>query len=97
MPFLQKNWMRYCNLCRAYGWDAFRDRESEILAECTGYEKCIIATGVALFCVKRTRNTKRAGLTIFLDVSSEIIVERLMANPLHGQRPSLTDSLWDED
>lgn len=76
---------------------------TEELIEKTYSTKRIIATGGGIILREENRNILKSmskeqkAITVFLDLPVETIVARLTKNPLHGQRPSLTDStLTDE-
>lgn len=74
------------------GWDAFRDMESAALLSMSGERDIVIATGGGMVLRESNRNTMReTGLVVLLIAPVDVLVERLCADPLHAQRPSLTD------
>lgn len=88
--------MSVAEIVKARGWTGFRDLESRIL-EKTSLRHAAQAGPVALACgggiVERERNIEfmRAnGLVIWLDAPLAVQLERLGANGLPDQRPSLT-------
>lgn len=80
------------------GWDAFRDFEAEILAELTGLGDQVVATGGgAVLRPENRRRMREAGTVFYLQADADTLAARLALDPLHEQRPSLTDaSLVDE-
>lgn len=85
-------------IIKRHGWEYFRDREAKALALCAQEKQCIVSTGGGIILRPENRAILReTGTTIFLNLPSHAIVKRLMANPIHSQRPSLTNtSLTDE-
>lgn len=72
-----------------YGWDFFRNKESEIVKEISSSDSKIVSTGGGV--VTRPQNVdalKRNGLFIFLNASLETLIKRVGEN-LH--RPALTN------
>lgn len=88
--------MSVAEIVEAHGWDGFREHESRILAMATekyGHEgqNAVLACGGGI--VERDVNIdlmRGHGYVIWL--APEVVVQaaRLGANPLSGQRPSLT-------
>lgn len=80
-------------IVREGGWEAFRDLESQALAEvcaCTGQ---VVATGGGM--VLRTQNRKlmrECGKTLYLMADVPTLAARLSADPDEARRPALTDS-----
>lgn len=83
------------------GWELFRRLEEDILKNVTA-EFCrrgaVLATGGGV--VERSGNIslmRENGLVFWLDAPTDVLAQRLAANPAHGQRPSLTGkSMVDE-
>lgn len=78
-------------LVAEHGWEAFRDLESAALREASGMDDVVVATGGGM--VLRPENRailKERGVTFHLSLPVTVIAERLAADPVHGQRPSLT-------
>ncbi len=78
-------------IVEADGWDAFRDRETAALASVSSETGVVVATGGGM--VLRPENRERmrgSGLVVLLQAPVEVLVERLCADPLPGQRPSLS-------
>ena len=72
------------------GWDYFRDRESEVVAEIAKRKDIIISTGGGV--IQRPENIaalKENGLLIFLNTPAEILAERIGHDP---GRPHLTEA-----
>ena len=71
-----------------FGWDRFRDIESEIVEEVSIKDNCVIDTGGGVVLRdKNIRNLKKNGIIILLTASKEKIVERIKNS---NNRPSLT-------
>jgi shikimate kinase len=79
-------------LVRERGWDYFRAREAELLAELVGCRAAVISTGGgAVLHQEVWRQLKETGLVVWLAVDPATIGERLAADALSAsQRPSLT-------
>jgi shikimate kinase len=74
------------------GWARFRAREQELLAELTGLEEGVIATGGGAVLHRELWPAMReSGLVVWLTASLELICRRLGLDPAStSQRPSLT-------
>jgi shikimate kinase len=80
-----------------HGWDAFRDREVEILQRESLAGGRVIGCGGGIVLREENRAVLKEGITIYLKAAPEELARRLMADPLEAQRPSLTGmSLMDE-
>ncbi|KXS56814.1 MAG: hypothetical protein AMR96_00525 [Candidatus Adiutrix intracellularis] len=74
----------------AEGWAGFRRRESLALAEVAEGRNRVVATGGGLVLATANRRLMRAsGLVFYLAAPVEVLVTRLLADPLAMQRPSL--------
>lgn len=91
------------------GWEGFRRRESTTLREvarqlggeapsATPHCTAVVATGGGMVLSADNRRFMReSGQVFFLAAPVDVLVQRLLHNPLEGQRPSLTGkSLADE-
>ena len=72
------------------GWDAFRDRETEILARVAGEGGRVIGCGGGIVLRPENREVLAAGIVFYLQTGLEVLAERLMRDPNEAQRPSLT-------
>lgn len=90
---VEKAEMTVAEIVDAFGWDNFRDRETDVLTELCDLEDHIIATGGGV--ILRDENVaamKKSGVVIWLKASVETIAERLTADVKSDeQRPALTD------
>ena len=77
---------------KEHGWDYFRTREKELLAELTAAREVVIsAGGGAVMHGDEWQALKDTGLVVWLTADLETICRRLGADPLSdSQRPSLT-------
>lgn len=81
----------------AYGWEAFRDREEEILLEMPA-SKAIISCGGGIILRPACRMLlKQKFFTVFLDVSVQELVRRLSKDSNPGQRPAFTEKSLEEE
>lgn len=81
-----------------HGWDGFRNKESQALQEVSAYANRIIATGGGM--VLREENCtfmQQQGVVFFLSAPVSVLVDRLRADPLEAQRPSLTGKTLAEE
>jgi len=73
-----------------YGWDTFRDIESEVAEEVGKMDNCIIDTGGGIILRKiNVKNLKGKGMLILLKADVKTIVNRIKDS---RERPSLTGS-----
>lgn len=72
------------------GWDAFRRRESDILRSLAAKSDMVVSCGGGIVLRDANRKLLSSGLTVYLNVSPEVLAERLANDPQDGQRPSLT-------
>lgn len=83
------------------GWAAFRKLESQYLRKaCASADggNLVVATGGGVAMEANNRAFMRAsGRVIWLNATCETILERLTANPLESQRPSLTGRPLEEE
>lgn len=72
------------------GWECFRQREAEVLQQCTEYKRAVIATGGGIILREENRRLlTQYGTTVFLSAPVEVLATRLLAVPEHAQRPPL--------
>lgn len=85
-------------IVRDSGWEAFRDLESQALAQVCARTGQIVATGGGM--VLRPHNRKllrECGKTLYLMADVPVLLARLTADPDPARRPALSDgSLADE-
>lgn len=74
------------------GWPAFRELESTILDDLARRPGPIIAAtgGGAVLNPANCARMRDAGVVVYIEASAEVLAERLCADLLPGQRPSLT-------
>ena len=73
------------------GWERFRLLESEVLRACCQKDEVVLATGGGVVLVRENRSLlQKSGITLWLQASSETILERLEHDP---QSPSLRPPL----
>lgn len=79
------------------GWEAFRDREEEILLEMPE-NNAIISCGGGIVLRERNRELlKRSFFTVFLDIPVPELVRRLQKDTKPEQRPAFTDKSLAEE
>lgn len=72
-----------------FGWDYFRDKESEIVEDVSDFKNVIISTGGGVVTrPKNIENLRRKGVLIFLKASPKTLVDRISGDE---NRPALTD------
>lgn len=98
----QQSGQEIAQIVAAEGWPGFRRRESQALVaarqvldkrppDTSGKVYGVIATGGGMVLAKTNRDFMRAtGHVVWLAPPVEILVGRLLADPLESQRPSLT-------
>lgn len=76
------------------GWQFFRDKEKELLAELASQNNLVIATGGgAILHQEIWQGLKESGLVVWLTADRETICGRLLGDQkTSGQRPALTDT-----
>lgn len=84
-----KTKMSVSNYVRKFGWDAFRERESEIVEELVPVSNAVISTGGGIILQsKNIENLRIKGTFIFLKTSVDTMIKRIK----HAKnRPPLTD------
>ena len=89
--------MEIARYVEEHGWEAFRDRETEILGRVASQGVRIIGCGGGIVLRQANRDILKTGLTLYLKTDPEVLAERLMQDPNEAQRPSLTGkSIVDE-
>ncbi len=85
--------MNISQIVKKYGWDFFRDKESEIIQQISDRQNLVISTGGGV--VTRPQNIealKRNGLLIFLNASVQILSKRIGEKIGHDPKmPALTN------
>lgn len=72
------------------GWEEFRKREGNILADLSDKDG-IVATGGGMVLAKENREVMRdSGQVFFLNVPLDVLRDRLLQHPENEARPSLT-------
>lgn len=82
--------MEIAEYVEANGWDAFRDKESEILSLISDSGPMVVGCGGGIILREQNRSFLRRGIVIYLRTDVELLAQRLMADPNETQRPSLT-------
>ncbi|MBI9112495.1 shikimate kinase AroL [Maridesulfovibrio ferrireducens] len=81
----------------ANGWEAFRDLESDVFKSLSEIERAVVSCGGGIVVREKNFEILKKGFTVYLKTDVDTLVQRLSANPEHGQRPSLTGkSLMEE-
>jgi shikimate kinase len=79
------------------GWDAFRDREAEILKQVAGRNGLVVGCGGGIVLRPENCEILKTGVTLYLQVGVDTLAARLARDPNEAQRPSLTgQSVTDE-
>lgn len=81
------------DVVRSEGWEAFRRHESTVLREAIARaaQGGVISTGGGMVLAPENRALMRGtGIVFYLHAPASVLAERLLAQPLEGQRPSLT-------
>ena len=63
------------------GEESFRDIESQILDSVHAYVRCVISTGGGVVCQMRNWSKLQTGIVIYLDVSPDVLLERIGKDP----------------
>lgn len=86
---------RVQDMFKTVGEDVFRKREHMVIEELSGMTDTIIATGGGLPCYHNNMEViSQSGISIYLEVSEEILVERLEL--CKRTRPSIKDKSGEE-
>ena len=86
----EREGMKIAETVAKRGWEYFRDRESEVVAEVAGRKDTVISTGGGV--IQRPENIaalKENGVLVFLNAPADILAERLEHDP---GRPPLTNA-----
>lgn len=87
---VNKTKMSIANIVKRYGWDKFREMESEVIESVSDFEDCIFDTGGGI--VMRNENVinlKKNALIVLLTADTKTITSRLRNSK---SRPALTNS-----
>jgi len=78
------------SVCR-HGWQLFRQLEQQVLLDCVGLEKTVLATGGGAVLHQAAWQQLRChGIVVWLQADPETLLARLQGDPnTDGQRPSL--------
>lgn len=80
------------------GWGAFRDMEAAALQVAAESSHTVVATGGGMVLREANRTLMRTtGLVVVLHASVPVLAARLAADPLHAQRPSLTEKRLEDE
>ncbi|MCR4666997.1 MAG: shikimate kinase AroL [Desulfovibrio sp.] len=84
------------------GWERFREEEHQILNEIILNKNIeeiqVIATGGGIILRKDNRELmKNSGIVVYLKTDERVLLERLLRQPLAGQRPSLTSKSLEKE
>ncbi len=92
---VEKGGMTIPEIVERYGWDRFRDMESEVTKEISALDNCIIDCGGGVILRdKNISNLKKNGIIILLAANMERIIERIKGD---SNRPPLKDGITFED
>lgn len=81
----------------AHGWPWFREREGEVLAALDARGGLVVACGGGVVLAAANREVLARGRCVYVRCPAQVLAARLSADPLHGQRPSLTGRPLDEE
>jgi len=89
---VRKNSMTVSEIVALYGWDFFREKELEIMAQLSCLDKYVIATGGGVILNhKNVQEMKKSGMIVWLKASPEIIKQRILNDSAtESLRPALT-------
>ena len=79
------------------GWEAFRQREEEILSEMPQSQAVVSCGGGIVLREKNRLCLKQSFFTVFLDVPVQELVQRLNRDLKKDQRPAFTDKSLAEE
>ncbi|ACS79119.1 shikimate kinase AroL [Maridesulfovibrio salexigens] len=80
-----------------HGWDGFRDLEAEVLRELSVQQNAVISCGGGIVVREENRTLLGDNFTVYIKADVETLANRLLSDPNHDQRPSLTGkSIVDE-
>ncbi|WP_027186302.1 shikimate kinase [Desulfovibrio inopinatus] len=85
------------DLVEKEGWDAFRAKEREILADVHKTPGRVIATGGGVVLDPANRDLLIQGLTLYLQADPDTLAKRLASELLPEQRPNLTSLDLEEE
>jgi shikimate kinase len=78
-----------------YGWERFRDLESEVVSEVSKRDNIVIDTGGGVILREENiKNLKKNGFIIWLKVDEEVVIKRIKDSK---NRPSLTNKGFIEE
>lgn len=85
--------MTVAEIVEKYGWDDFRNRESDILKRLSQGKDQVVATGGGVILREKNRQImNETGTVVWLKASMATISERMAGDEkTDGQRPGLTD------
>lgn len=85
---IKKTGMSIPEIVEKYGWNTFRNIESEVVEEISKIDNCIIDAGGGIVLRKtNVKNLKRKGIMILLKADMKTIINRIKHDK---ERPSLT-------
>lgn len=85
---IEKTGMSIPDIIENYGWDRFRDMESEVAETVSKFNNCVIDTGGGVILRRENvDNLKKNGIIILLKADITNIINRIKDT---NQRPSLT-------
>lgn len=71
------------------GEDEFRNVESQVLSSVYAYVRCVISTGGGIVCRRDNWSKLQTGIVVWLDVSPDVIIQRLQQQDGLQTRPLL--------
>ncbi|WP_045216642.1 shikimate kinase AroL [Desulfonatronovibrio magnus] len=82
-----------------HGWPYFREREEKILSEINARQGQVVATGGGVILRSSNRNilTQTQNYCVYLQATISLVLERLNADPISGQRPALSDMSLEQE
>jgi len=92
---VEKRGMSIPQIVEKYGWESFRDTESEVLERVSRGERRVLDCGGGVILRKENREKlKRTGPVVWLTAPVGVIVDRIRGD---DQRPSLTGNSFIEE